>query len=231
MLVYALCLDEVEDCAGHHTSAEQFLRAIGTLSPLLQSAVWLKENSFLFQLCAFHWPFLWTLELIWSSGTLGNVGCKAQDPTQACSLPVLLHDLTPHSLHLTWDTPVCEPPSWAVPQPGEGSLTSLMSIQATQTLNKHCALFSLEQLMGEDKGDVTWPSSRSSVAGRAEHRDREVILDMIGEELCSARRKAREQEVEWWGGDGGTGKRLTILSSPSNDPQAKTLSTNQQHGS
>ena len=53
MLMYVLCLDEVEDCAGHHTSAEQFLRALGTLSPL-KATVWLKENSFLFQLCTFH---------------------------------------------------------------------------------------------------------------------------------------------------------------------------------
>ena len=61
--IYVLCLDEVEECAGWHASAEQFLRTIGTLSPLLQPSIWLKENSFLFQLCTFHWSFLWTLEI------------------------------------------------------------------------------------------------------------------------------------------------------------------------
>lgn len=76
-------------------------------------------------------------------------------------------------------------------------------------MNKHCALLSLERLMGEDKGGVTWSSSRSSVAGRAEHRDGEVILDVSGQELCSSWRKSREQEVEWRGGDGGTGTGLT----------------------
>ena len=63
--------------------------------------------------------------------------------------------------------------------------------------------------MGEDKGGVTWSSSRSSVAGRAKHRDGEVILDVSGQELCSSWRKSREQEVEWRGGDGGTGTGLT----------------------
>ena len=135
--MYVLCLDEVEDCAGHHASAEQFLRALGTLSPL-RATVWLKENSFLFRLCTFHWSFLWTLELIWSR-TVRNTSCKTWDPTQPCSLLVLLHDSTPHSLHPTWDTPVWGPSSSAVPQPGEGSLTSLMWIQTTQAWNKHRA--------------------------------------------------------------------------------------------
>ena len=58
--IYVLCLDEVEECAGWHASAEQFLRTIGTLSPLLQPSIWLKENSFLFLLQIVYCLCLWT---------------------------------------------------------------------------------------------------------------------------------------------------------------------------
>ena len=177
-----------------------------------------KKTLFYFSYVLFIDPFCGHLRL----RTLQNMSCKTWDPAQPCSLPVLLPDSTPHSLHVTRDTPVWGPSSSAVPQPGEGSLTWLMWIQATQTLNKHCALLSLERLMGEDKGGVTWSSSRSSVAGRAEHRDGEVILDVSGQELCSSWRKSREQEVEWRGGDGGTGTGLTRFWPPSDDPHAET---------
>ena len=154
---------------------------------------------------------------------------------RAVRLEIPLNPAPSQSSYMTRLPTVCTWPE--TPQCGDlqaqlyPSLTCLMWIQATQTLNKHCALLSLEQLMGEDKGDVTWSSWRSSVAGRAEHRDREVILDVRGQELCSSRRKSQEQEVEWWGGDAGTGKGLTRFWPPWDDPHAKTLSTNQQHGS
>ena len=153
LIPYQIRKRNMKLCGNTH-KLSSFLYGYKRLSPRLQSSVWLKENSFLSRLCTFHWSFLWTLELIWSR-TVRNTSCKTWDPTQPCYLPVLLHDSTPHSLHLTWDTPVWGPSSSAMPQLNMSDVNS-----SNTNIDKHCALLSLEQLMGEDKGDVTWfPSS------------------------------------------------------------------------
>ena len=106
------------------------------------------------------WLFLWTLEF-----TDLRRGVKLGAPLRPCSLPVLLHFSTPHSLHLTWDTPVWGPQGQLDPNQEKGSLQSLMWIQATKVLN-NCHVCSQPCTKGWNR------IPRSLFSGKTEHQGR-----------------------------------------------------------